>query len=197
MKSFPLVIAAIMLTGVCWGSYGSVLHWGQNAMPTANDRMRPYLCVGLAYFVVAVIVPTTLLGSQVLTSWSMKGFLWSSAAGVAGAFGALGIVLALSFGGKPSYVMPLVFGLAPVINSAVTLYFMETWKDFKGEPMKLGFFLAGLILVAVGAVTVLVSTPKPKPHDKPAVAAEAAAPQPSTETEKLAESREPNDANEV
>lgn len=203
MKGFPLVIAAILLTGVCWGSYGPVLHWGQNAMPTANDRMRPFLCVGLAYFVIAVVVPMILLGGGALSpsTWTMKGFFWSSAAGVAGAVGALGIVIALTNGGKPSYVMPLVFGLAPVINSAFTLYFMGTWKDFQGEPMKLGFFLAGLILVAVGAVTVLVSTPKPKPHGKPAVAAtaapKAAAPQPVIESEKPAVSDKPEDANEV
>ena len=34
-----------------------------------------------------------------------------------GAIGALGIILAFNFGGKPVYVMPLVFGGAPVITT--------------------------------------------------------------------------------
>lgn len=185
MKGLPLVVAAIALTGLCWGSYGPVLHWGQNAMPTAGDRMRPFLCVGLAYFLIAVVVPVVLLGGGAFSpaTWTMKGFFWSSAAGIAGAVGALGIVIALSSGGKPSYVMPLVFGLAPVINSAFTLYFAGTWKDFK--PVQLGVFIAGLIMVAVGAITVLVSTPKAKPHAAPAAShasSEEAAPEHAEES---------------
>ena len=171
----PLVIAAIAMTGLCWGAYGPVLHWGQGAMPEAGDKLRPFICVGLAYFVIAVVVPIALLGGGAFSpsTWTFSGFFWSSAAGIAGAVGALGIVIALSNGGKPSYVMPLVFGLAPVINSFWTLYFSGTWKDF--GRIQLGVFTAGLILVAVGAITVLVSVPKPKPHAKPAEAGAEAA----------------------
>ncbi len=39
-----------------------------------------------------------------------------------GALGALGIILAINFGGNPIYVAPLVFGSAPVINSFLTIY---------------------------------------------------------------------------
>ena len=93
-------------------------------------------------------------------------------AGAAGAFGALGIVLALSAGGKPVYVMPLVFGGAPIINVFMSMYFAKIpWRDV--NPI----FYAGMILVAVGAITVLMFQPKAKPGaaKKPAPAPAATA----------------------
>src|SRR5690606_39729222 len=69
--------------------------------------------------------------------------------------GALGIVLAFTFGGAPAYVMPLVFGGAPVINAFLTIYWAGRVKEI--GPL----FLAGLILVILGAVTVLVTGPHP------------------------------------
>ena len=41
--------------------------------------------------------------------------------GAAGALGALGIIMAFNFGGKPVYVMPLIFGGAPVVNTFFTI----------------------------------------------------------------------------
>jgi hypothetical protein len=80
----------------------------------------------------------------------------------------LGIIMAFNFGGKPVYVMPLVFGGAPVINTLTTL----VAKPPETAPGPL--FYAGLIIVAVGAVTVLVFAPKPgKPAAK---SADSAAP---------------------
>src|SRR5690606_15339274 len=82
--------------------------------------------------------------------------IWSLAGGAAGAIGALGIIMAFNFGGKPIYVMPLVFGGAPVINTFTTLV-----KSGRGIADASPIFYAGLIVVAVGAVTVLVFAPKP------------------------------------
>ena len=166
----PLVIASVLVTAACWGIYGPVLHWGQAEM--GNSRMRAFLCVGLAYFVIAVIVPILMLKSNPDDegSFSGMGILWSSLAGVAGAIGALGIIFALSYGGKPVYVMPLVFGCAPVVNAFWTIYWQNTWKDVSP------FFAAGLILVGVGAVTVLFFTPaqhKPKGPEGPDLKVEA------------------------
>jgi len=116
--------------------------------------LRAFICVGLAYFVIAVIVPIALLkNARRRGAWTTKGTLWSLAAGAAGALGALGIVLAFAFQGKPVYVMPLVFGTAPVVNTFVTMYMGKTYKQ--AGPV----FFAGLILVIVGAVTVLMSSP--------------------------------------
>ena len=157
-----LILAGIGMTVLCWGMYGPVLHKGQAALE--NNRMKPLICVGAAYFVIAIVIPIIFLASkgELSGSWSVKGVSWSFAAGCAGAFGALGIILALTSGGKPSYVMPLVFGCAPVVNAFLTIYMAKTWKDV--HPI----FYAGLILVAAGAVTVLLSTPKAqKPHVSP------------------------------
>jgi hypothetical protein len=153
---FLFVIGAIALTAVCWGAYGPVLHRGQTAME--GSRLRPLLCVGMAYFVIAVLVPSIWLYTRgEKGDWTFSGALWSSGGGVAGALGALGIILAFNFGGKPNYVMPLVFGCAPVINSFLSIYMAGTWKDV--SPL----FLAGLVIVAMGAVMVLVFAPKGHP----------------------------------
>jgi len=154
---FLLVLGAIALTAICWGAYGPVLHRGQTAM--GGSRLRPLLCVGMAYFVIAVVVPILVLylrGEK--GDWSFWGTVWSAGGGIAGALGALGIILAFNFGGSPSYVMPLVFGCAPVVNAFLTIYWAGNWRDV--SPM----FLAGLILVAVGAFTVLFFAPKGKAH---------------------------------
>jgi hypothetical protein len=145
------VIASTAATAICWGIYGPVILQGQHAM---DSRLRPFICVGIAYFVIAVAVPTLLLRSQgEKGGWTMQGLIWSLAAGALGALGALGVILAFSFKGKPVFVMPLVFGLAPVVNTAVTMFFGKSFKQ--AGPL----FLAGLILVAIGAVTVLVAKP--------------------------------------
>ncbi|MBI2825532.1 MAG: hypothetical protein HYX69_12685 [Planctomycetia bacterium] len=150
---YLLVIASIALTAICWGAYGPVLHRGQTAM--LGSRLRPLFCVGMAYFVIAVVVPLLVLYLQgEKGDWTAKGVIWSAGGGVAGAIGALGIILAFNFGGSPSYVMPLVFGCAPVVNAFLTIYWAGSWKEV--SPI----FLAGLILVAVGAFTVLFFAPK-------------------------------------
>ncbi len=150
---FLLVLASIALTAICWGAYGPVLHRGQTAM--LGSRLRPLFCVGMAYFAIAVVVPVIVLALRgEKGEWTPSGTLWSLGGGVAGAVGALGIILAFNYGGKPSYVMPLVFGCAPVVNAFLTIYWAGSWKEV--SPM----FLAGLILVAVGAFTVLFFAPK-------------------------------------
>jgi uncharacterized membrane protein len=173
MNRLLYVVPAIALTAICWGVYGPVLHRGQGAMAVPGDKMRPFLCVGIAYFVLAVIIPVLVLRGEVMHGWAFRGTVWSLSAGVAGALGALGIVIALSNGGSAAVVMPLVFGFAPVVNTFLTIYMSGRWNET--SPM----FFAGLILVVVGAVTVLMWAPKPagKPgaHTaKPPVVEEAA-----------------------
>jgi len=153
MKDFMYVIGAIALSVVCWGSYGPILHKGSTAM--AGDRWRAFLCVGIAYFIIAVVVPLVILYTRDQPGvWSGSGAMWSLGGGAAGAIGALGIILAFNFGGKPGYVMPLVFGCAPVVNAFLAIYLAGTWKDV--SPM----FLAGLVIVALGAAMVLFFAPR-------------------------------------
>ena len=145
-----------------------ILHKGQAGL--GNDKLKQLICVGLSYFIVAIIVPVIILSMTGAMSgdWTFKGTMWSMMAGAAGAIGALGIILALTSGGSPIYVMPLVFGCAPIVNVFVSMYFQGIPVS-KVSPI----FIAGMILVSVGAVTVLVFQPKadkaghgPKPEVK-------------------------------
>lgn len=152
MREFVLVLASIALTAVSWGVYGVLMRQGTANMQ--HSHLLPFVWVGIAYCAIGVIAPGILLrlwGEK--GSWSVTGFIWSFVAGVAGALGALGIILAFSFGGNPVYVMPLVFGGAPVVNTFVSMYMAGTYKQ--ASPL----FFAGLILVVVGAVCVLVFKP--------------------------------------
>jgi hypothetical protein len=157
MRNKLLMGAAIALTILCWGTYGPILRMGQAGMSTVAGevaRLRPFVCVGLAYCLIGVIVPSIWLhlkGEK--GDWTITGIIWSLAGGALGAIGALGIVLAFTFGGAPAYVMPLVFGGAPVINAFLTIYWAGRMKEI--GPV----FLAGLIMVILGAVTVLVTGP--------------------------------------
>ena len=162
MLQFLGMLAAIGLTAFCWGVYGPVLHFGREAM---QSNLRPFMCVGMAYFVIAVLVPLALLARGERGGWTSKGVLWSLLAGTAGALGALGVILALGFGGKPIYVMPLVFGGAPVVNTLLTAFMNRAFSQLKAP------FLAGLILVITGAVTVLVFKPQHQHQAHPAKAA--------------------------
>lgn len=150
MRDFALVLASIGLTMLCWGSYGPLMRSGQVGM----GHLRPFICVGVAYFLIAVLAPAILMGmKQEAGRWTMTGAIWSLAAGALGALGALGIILAFVYGGSPVYVMPLVFGGAPVVNTFVTMYLSKSYKQ--AGPL----FYAGLILVIVGAVCVLICRP--------------------------------------
>jgi hypothetical protein len=158
-------LISIALTAFCWGSYGPVLHKGQ--MKMEGSRLRPFLCVGLAYFLVAVVVPLIILGlaptdllsqwneSSQQTRWNVSGTFWSLLAGGVGAVGALGIILAFNFGGKPIFVMPLVFGGAPVVNTLTMVVSKGLYADVPT------MFYVSLLLVIIGAVTVLIFAPKP------------------------------------
>ena len=171
-RDMLLVVLFILMTAVCWGAYGPLLHKGQMAM--GGSRLRPLLCVGIAYLVVAVAMPVALLyyGAKpnYYGEFTPLGLIWSMTAGAAGAVGALGLILAFSAGGKPIYVMPLVFGVAPVVNTIVSLLKTGQLRDVST------FFSAGLLLVIAGAVTVLVFSPK---GHAPPKAAPTRAPEPA------------------
>ncbi len=152
-----LILGSVLLTVITWGAYGPMLHRGQMAMQ--GSRLRPLLCVGLAYFVIAVALPFALL--PIVNDpgeWTARGTLWSLAGGAVGALGAIGIILAFNYGGKPIYVMPLVFGGAPLVNTFTSMAAAPPSESI--GPV----FIAGLIIVIIGAVTVLVFAPKSPPH---------------------------------
>ena len=155
MKSLSFLVF-VVVTIFCWGIYGPVLHIGQGQMAGGEGKasLRPFMCVGIAYFLIAVVYPMVVLKTTgEKGQWSMGGIFWSFTAGAVGAIGALGIVLAFKFQGKPVYVMPLVFGLAPIVNTFVTMFMSGTFKQASR------IFYAGILIVAVGAAGVLTFKP--------------------------------------
>lgn len=158
--NYPMIAFSIVLAVLSWGSYGPVLHKGQ--MKMGGSRLRPFLCVGIAYFFIAVAIPLAVLPILSTTGkWTADGMAWSLAGGAAGALGALGIIYAFNFGGKPIFVMPLIFGMAPVMNTVTTLSENASWGQIDLK------FIAALLVTIAGAVTVLIHAPKAAPAAKP------------------------------
>jgi hypothetical protein len=182
------IASSIAMTAICWGVYGPILHIGQGklgASPAEPGRLRAFICVGLAYFVIAVMVPVILLtlGWQEKGQWTVGGFGFSFLGGTVGALGALGIVLALANGGTPTYVMPIVFGCAPICNTLWQAYWANAFKDAK--PMQMSLFMAGIILSVVGAIIIFTFAPKSKPHTSSEKHVKAAVPtEPAPQPEK-------------
>jgi drug/metabolite transporter (DMT)-like permease len=110
MKWLLFVVGAVL----SWGAYGVLLHQGQTQL--ANP-LKALLCVGVAYFLIGVLVPAVSLGAQGdLAQFNRGGLITATLAGALGALGAVCIIYAFRFGGLPLYVMPLVFGGAPIVN---------------------------------------------------------------------------------
>jgi hypothetical protein len=139
---------------ISWGVYGAMLHQGQVKL---GSPLRSLLCVGVAYFLIGVIVPVVMLASQGelnATGWNAFGATTATVAGALGAIGAVCIILAFKNKGLPTYVMPLVFGGAPVINVLVTMLIHPP----KTTPNPLLF--VGFLLVVLGASMVLYFRPQ-------------------------------------
>ena len=85
-----------LLTVASWGVYGVFLHTGQVAMnDPVHGRYKAFLCVGVAYFITAVLAPLAMLLLKG-ASWNFTagGVGWSLVAGIVGAMGAFGVLLA-------------------------------------------------------------------------------------------------------
>ncbi|WCJ58694.1 hypothetical protein NXS98_13340 [Fontisphaera persica] len=162
-----------LMTVLCWGLYGIFLHQGQLAMQDpANGRMKAFLCVGLAYFLTAVLAPLALLLAKGATwHYPLKGFSWSLLAGIVGAAGALGVLLAFGARGTPAVVMSIVFAGAPIVNAVVGLLLHPPAGGWSRLPLP---FLLGIVLAATGGALVTLYKPAPAPA-KPAAAATAPA----------------------
>ena len=134
-----------------WGLYGPALHRGQVAL---GSPMRALLCVGVAYFLIGVLVPVASLSSQRgLHGFTMKGSVAATLGGALGAAGAVCIIFAFRYGGLPAYVMPLVFAGAPLVNVLFTMW-QHPPKTAPNPLLYLGFVLA-----ATGAGLVLYFKP--------------------------------------
>ncbi|MBI5387964.1 MAG: hypothetical protein HZA90_25150 [Verrucomicrobia bacterium] len=157
-----------LLTVVSWGVYGVFLHTGQVAMnDPVHGRYKAFLFVGVAYFVTAVLAPLAMLVLKG-ASWSFpaKGVAWSLVAGIVGAIGAFGVLLAFGAKGTPAVVMSIIFAGAPVVNAIYSLLQHPPAGGWAKLPWP---FVLGIVLAATGGC--LVSLYKPAPAAPPAKAA--------------------------
>lgn len=132
--------------------YGPMLHKGQVQL---GNPMRALLCVGVAYFLVGVLVPVITLSAQgQLGGFTANGTVAATFAGALGALGAVFIIFSYRYGGLPIYVMPLVFGGAPVVNVVFTMLLHP--PKTPPNPM----FYLGIVCAAVGGGLVLYFRPQ-------------------------------------
>jgi hypothetical protein len=134
-----------------WGAYGVFLQQGQVQL---GNPLKALLCVGAAYFLIGVLVPLVGLSTQgALVGFNTGGIIRATLGGALGAVGAVCIIWAFKSGGLPLYVMPLVFGGAPIVNVALAMAFHPP-KAAINPMLFLGFLLASL-----GAAMVLYFRP--------------------------------------
>lgn len=196
MKNEWLMYAA--LAGLSWGTYVPFVFYGGNELgKSPGARLMAILCVGVAYFVIAVLFPLYLFMSNQQQWPTMKttGLVFSGLAGVAGAVGAICVIFSVKaavaaakadglqdqFAYK-AYIAPIIFGIAPVINVLVSSF----WHPLEGNPFNFKVELpgwkmwVGILLVGAGAALVLYSKEEvEKEHASKAKATSAVASAPA------------------
>jgi hypothetical protein len=163
------------LTVASWGVYGVFLHKGQMGMADPNvGRYKAFLWVGIAYFLVAVLAPLVMLrlhgkaGDTNFLSYPGIGWKWSLVAGIVGAVGAFGVLLA--FGAAPGatpparaayvpVVMSIIFAGAPIVNAFVSMFMSHgpAGSHFEIKPQ----FWIGIVCAALGGSLVALYKPEP------------------------------------
>jgi len=167
----------VVLAGLAWGTYVPIIFYGGTELTTRpgtiGGRLASILCVGVAYFVLGVVIPVLLMSTRedAKPDWKTNGLIFSGLAGVAGAVGAICVIFASKAavdqakldGVNPAtyriYIAPLIFALAPLINTLLSL----VWHPKPGNPWHFGFEMpswhlpVGILLVALGTFLVLYS----------------------------------------
>jgi hypothetical protein len=175
-------LAYVIGAGLCWGTYVPLIAFGGKEL---KSRYLAFLCVGVAYFLIAVLFPVVrfALGWEKVPDLKATGITFATLAGAAGAFGALGVIFA-SAAAKPDdriYIAPLIFTLAPLLNTLVSLF----WHPTSDHPLHFGLpaqmpgwkLFVGIVLVGIGAGLVLLS--KEEAEAAPKSAPPSAAPAPA------------------
>ena len=151
-----------LITVGCWGLYGAFLHSGQMGMQDpVHGRYKAFLCVGVAYFLTAVVAPLAILLAKG-ASWTFTpgGVAWSLFAGIVGAVGAFSVLLAFGAKGSPAVVMSIVFAGAPVLNAIYSLVLHPPAGGWQKLPIQ---FVLGIALAAIGGCLVTLYKPASAP----------------------------------
>ena len=165
MKWFAIICA--LLVALCWGMYGPTLSNARSAAsPPQWGPFKPYLFIGVAYFVLAIVGGSIMMKFVFNDNFNFSGdyfpaMKWGFFAGCLGALGALALTFSLTkAGGKPAYVMPIVFGGAVTVN-AIAAYF----SLYEGESVN-PLMWVGMLLVAIGICLTAGYTPHGHPPAK-------------------------------
>jgi drug/metabolite transporter (DMT)-like permease len=170
-----------VLAGLCWGTYVPLVQQGIAGLQ--RNSLASFLCVGVAYFLIAVLYPLGMFWSGEPTpEWKLYGISFATLAGVAGALGALCVIFAnrsaaMYLRENPGlntdyrlYIGPIIFAMAPLLNTLISLlwhaspekgafvfgiHHLPDWKFFLG-------------IVLTGAGTFLVLYSKEESEKKPA-----------------------------
>ena len=153
---FLLPILFALGTALCWGLYGPVLQNARsNAKPPEWSPFKPYVFIGVAYVVWAIV--GGIMGMKARgDSYNFFGaerpaMIWGFLAGTLGALGALSLTNAMLSGGKPLFVMPIVFGGAVSMTAVVSTVRLKE----SVSPV----LWVGMTLVVVGIILVAGNTP--------------------------------------
>ncbi len=165
-----------LLTVLSWGVYGVILHAARSKMPmgpeTPHAGLKAFLFVCVAYAIIGVVAALVLKvrGSNMsFIGESGSGVPLSLVAGIAGALGALTLVLALGAAATPilkggggfgaaaaAAVMPIVFAGAPIINTITAMTVHPPEGGWSKLPLP---FILGCVLAACGAFMVAKYAP--------------------------------------
>src|SRR5260221_12140411 len=106
-----LFVAGAVLS---WGVYGVLLHQGGLQL---GNPLKALLCVGVAYFLIVVLVPGGELSAQGgLSNFNGTGLITATVAGALGAIGAACIIYAFKYGCLPLSVQQLMFSGSPIVH---------------------------------------------------------------------------------
>ena len=151
MSKWTIVLIFVACAALSWGTYVPLVHIAAQKL---HSNLRAFLFVGVAYFLVAVLIPAFfifVLGKDPtvkgVPNFDAGPIAWGILAGTAGAID----------------VAPLVFAGAPIVNTIATITVFHPTKTLPD----LRFFL-GLGLAAAGAAMVMIYKPVDKPHAVPA-----------------------------
>lgn len=206
----------VILAGLAWGTYVPLIFFGGQMLSPADPkaiggRLASILCVGVAYFVLAVVIPVALMAvrDDAQVKWQSTGLVFSGLAGMMGAVGAICVIFAskaatdtarADFGvevtlrqqaidAEPDaakkaelttelaafkdeqkgyvakyriYIAPLIFCLAPLINTLLSLVWHPdkdtgNWASFHLEAPNSWHLPVGILMVAAGTFLVLYS----------------------------------------
>lgn len=172
------------LAGLCWGTYVPLVAQGGKEL---KNSYGSFLCVGVAYFLIAILFPLGIFWYRgKMPQFSLTGTTLATLAGVAGALGALCVIFAtIEFKGNKLYVGPVIFALAPVINTLVSLF----WHPSPASTFHFGMpehlpgwkLYVGIIMAGLGAALVLYSKEETETgHAKTAALVTPAEPAPAS-----------------